>query len=163
MVQSDDLGSAVSKGQDAERIGRDAVGLPAERWLMKKWNAGFTLIELMVVVIIIAALAAMVLPKLLPQVDEMKIDIARSDVSSISTAVKLFWLRHDGTYPASMDELLPYLEGAARPKDPWKHEYLYEYDPASKTFRVWSCGPDGVSNNGGGDDVTALSGSSGKE
>ena len=124
-------------------------------------RSGFTLIEVMVVVIIIAALAGMVLPRLLHTADEAKRDIAKGDIANISVAIKLFWL-HNGRYPTSEEGLKallskptaarnwrgPYLE--KRPLDPWHREYQYRC-PGSKNvdgFDLWSLGPDEANADG---------------
>ena len=114
---------------------------------------GFTLIELMVVVIIIAALAGMVLPHLMPVTESAKSKIAMGDIANISLALKMYRL-HTGRYPTAeqgLDVLLqpskefsgePYLERA--PLDPWNRKYEYRY-PASHNvsgFDLWSQGPD---------------------
>ena len=120
-------------------------------------KSGFTLIEIMVVVIIIAALAGMVLPHLMDKPDQAKADIARADIRSINTALKLFKL-DTGKYPAGDDGLKslikkppssvdnwrgPYLE--KEPNDPWKNPYQYK-NPGSRGVigvDVFSTGPDG--------------------
>jgi len=125
--------------------------------------AGFTLIELMVVVIIIAALAGMVLPRVLPASDEAKANISRGDIAGITTALKLYRLHHD-SYPTTeegLDVLLqapssktwnePYLEKKA--VDPWKRSYKYKYPGSRNTtgFDLWSVGAD--AQDGTEDDV----------
>lgn len=116
--------------------------------------AGFTLIELMVVVIIIAALAGMVLPRVLPLSDEAKNHIAKGDIANITMALKMFHLKND-RYPSSdegLKVLYPeYLEKKAR--DPWKRDYLYRNPGAhiAGSFDLWSQGKD---PQGESDDVS---------
>ncbi len=123
--------------------------------------AGFTLIELMIVVIIIAALAAMVAPNLISRSDEAKEKIARGDLQSLDTALKLYRLDR-GAYPSSdqgLDILLmaaggkePYLE--KKPLDPWGRKYFYRcpgiHRPTS--YDLYSAGKD--AKEGTSDDIT---------
>ena len=122
---------------------------------------GFTLIELMIVVIIIAALAAMVAPSLINTADDAKEKIAKGDMSSLDLALKLYHL-NTGAYPTTaqgLDVLLqstggkgPYLE--KRPLDPWGNKYHYAcpgiHRPTS--YDLSSPGKDG--RDGTEDDVT---------
>ncbi|MBT3191882.1 MAG: type II secretion system major pseudopilin GspG [Verrucomicrobia bacterium] len=123
-------------------------------------RSGFTLIELMIVVIIMAALAGMVLPRLLDRADDAKINISKGEIASITMALKFYKL-DNGTYPSGLSELMtkpasaknwkgPYLEKAA--VDPWSRPYKYkfkgEHNPTG--FDLSSDGPDLASSE---DDV----------
>ena len=68
-------------------------------------NSGFTLVEMMLVVIIIATLAAMVIPRLAGRTEQAKISRAQADLASIGLALDLYELDL-GHYPASLEELV---------------------------------------------------------
>jgi len=124
----------------------------------------FTLIELMVVVIIIAALAGMVAPRLIGRSDEAKAEIAKGDISQIGVGLKLFRLDM-GRYPSSDEGLQalmanpgsvgnwkgPYLE--RQPLDPWKQPYEYRQPGTHGVmgYDLYSIGKDGA--DGTDDDV----------
>lgn len=129
-------------------------------------KSGFTLIELMIVVIIMAALAGMVLPRLINRADDAKSYIAQAAIdASLKTALQLYRV-DNGKYPTSSDGGLnalitkpssaknwkgPYLEKNAN--DPWGNVYEYKYPGShnSISFDLSSRGPDGES--GTADDV----------
>lgn len=132
---------------------------------LKKDRSGFTLIELMLVVIIIGALVAMVMPRLAGRTEQAKVGAAQADISSnIATALKLYELDNGG-YPTDADGGLaalatkpanatnwngPYLE--KKPVDPWGREYKYKSPGVHRTFDydLYSLGKDGVESQ---DDV----------
>ena len=110
---------------------------------------GFTLIEVLIVVVIIGLLAALVAPKLINRLSESKQKIAKQQIQMISTALDLF--RADvGRYPTTEEGLKalikrpesippelwkgPYLKNAKLPKDPWGNPYVY-YGPDSEIVR----------------------------
>lgn len=119
---------------------------------------GFTLIELMLVVIIIGALVAMVMPRLTGRSEQARSTAAEADIrSNIALALKLYEL-DNGNFPSTeegLNALLnkpasapnwrgPYLE--KKPIDPWGREYKYkcpgEHRPAD--YDLYSLGKDGV-------------------
>lgn len=130
-----------------------------------KSRSGFTLIEIMLVVIIIGALVAMVMPRLAGRTEQAKAGAAKADVSSnIATALKLYEL-DNGHYPTSEEGGLaalqtkpsnatswngPYLE--KKPVDPWGREYIYKSPGTHRTYDydLYSLGSDGQENQ---DDV----------
>ena len=99
---------------------------------------GFSLIEIMVVVVILGILAALVVPKIINRPDEARAVKAKQDVLSIQSALDLYKL-DNGFYPTTDQGLLALVEKPTSspepqdwqiylktlPKDPWGHDYLY--------------------------------------
>ena len=118
---------------------------------------GFTLIELMLVVIIIGVLVSMVVPRLVGRSEEARVSAARADIhANISVALDLFEL-DNGKFPPTLSDLRSktgkglYLKRS--PQDPWGNPYVYrspgDHNP---DYDLYSYGRDG--KEGGGDDVT---------
>ena len=123
-----------------------------------KNKKGFTLIELMLVVIIIGALVAMVMPRLAGRSEQAKVGAAQADINTnIATGLKLYEL-DNGRFPTSeeggLNALLtkpasannwngPYLE--KKPIDPWGREYQYKSPGTHRTYDydLYSLGRDG--------------------
>ena len=117
----------------------------------------FTLIELMLVVIIIGALVAMVMPRLTGRTEQARATAAQADINAnIATALKLYEL-DNGSFPTSeegLNALLaksssatnwrgPYLE--KKPFDPWGREYKYKSPGDHRAdYDLYSSGKDGV-------------------
>jgi general secretion pathway protein G len=132
---------------------------------MIKNDKGFTLIELMLVVIIIGALTAMVMPRLAGRTEQAKVSAAQADVTAnIATALKLYEL-DNGRFPSTEDGGLqalfqrpanannwngPYLE--KKPVDPWGREYKYQSPGTHRSYDydLHSMGRDGIDSE---DDV----------
>lgn len=119
---------------------------------------GFTLIELMLVVIIIGTLVAMVMPRLTGRGEQARVAAAKADIqSNIATALKLYEL-DNGSFPSSDEGLSallsksgsainwngPYLE--RKPIDPWGREYKYKCPGEHRTvdYDLYSLGKDGT-------------------
>lgn len=132
---------------------------------MRAPEKGFTLIEIMIVVIIIAGLASMVVPRLLGRTDQANKSIAKADINSnIAMALKLYHL-DNGKFPTTAQGLNalvtspsgapnwngPYLD--TLPEDPWGGPYQYKCPGnVNKTgYDLYSLGSDG--EEGTGDDI----------
>jgi general secretion pathway protein G len=124
-------------------------------------RSGFTLIELMVVLLIIGLLAGLIGLKVLDRIDEARITKAKADIDRLNEAVK-FYYKDIGRLPEDLLDLVEappdaddwkgYLEGRKIPKDPWKNEYKYMIiDPDKKEYDIYSLGPDGEESD---DDIT---------
>lgn len=121
---------------------------------MMRGASGFTLIEMMLVVIIIGILASMVVPSFVGRAREARIKAAEGDISNLGTALELFELEQ-GAFPSSLGELLTsdkkYLRQTQVPVDPWGNAYTYSN--MGDSYTLSSAGPDGVA--GTGDDITS--------
>ena len=125
---------------------------------------GFTLLELMVVVVIIGVLAALIAPAVLDKIGTAKVTAAKSDIQNIMNALKMYKL-DNGRYPTAdqgLDALVnkptvgpvgnwkPELEKL--PQDPWQHPYQYANPGVHGDIDVFSFGADGQPG-GEGDDA----------
>ncbi len=133
----------------------------------KNRQAGFTLIELMVVIVILGLLAGLILPRFMGESDKAKQQTARTQMSILETALKMYKLDNGG-YPTTEQGLkalveaptagtLPkswrkggYLEKGKVPKDPWKNEFIYVSPGSHGDFDITSLGADGEA---GGEEV----------
>lgn len=132
----------------------------------KRRSGGFTLIEIMVVVVIMGVLAALVLPKVLDRVGQSKTAAAKVEISTIMQALKMYKLDNQRyptteqglqalmakptTGPAASGWKAPYLE--KMPKDPWGNNYQFLSPGVKGEVDVFSYGADGQPG-GTGDDA----------
>jgi len=130
-------------------------------------QAGFTLIEVMVVVVILSILAAFIVPKIMERPDEARVMKAKQDIRSLESALKLYKLDNyvypstdQGlealvSKPAGSPEPKNYKEGGyieRLPKDPWKSAYLYMNPGTHGDIDIYSLGADGQA---GGEGISA--------
>lgn len=129
-------------------------------------SRGFTLIEIMVVIVILAMLAALVGPRIMGRSDDAKIADAKVQIKNIETALKLYKL-DNGFYPGTEQGLqalvekpavgqIPknykaegYLESKKVPKDPWGNDYLFLSPGEHGDYDLCSYGADGVKGGEG--------------
>jgi general secretion pathway protein G len=127
---------------------------------------GFTLIEIMVVVVIMGILAALVVPKLMGRADDARITAARQDIATLMQALKLYKLDNQ-RYPTTEQGLQalvskPTSGPAANgwknggyvdklPKDPWGGQYQYLSPGVKGEVDVFSYGADGQPGGSGND------------
>ena len=127
---------------------------------------GFSLIEIMVVIVIMGVLASLIVPKIMGRPDEARIIAAKQDIASISQALKLYKLDNQ-RYPTTDQGLqslvkkpstspIPsnwkssgYLE--KMPVDPWGNPYQYLYPGTHSEIDIFSLGVDGAIGGEGND------------
>ena len=126
-------------------------------------SAGFTLVEMLVVLTIIGLIMGLIGPRVLGYLAESRVKAAKLQIESFSSALDLFYL-DAGRYPTSaegLDALVmrpsgvevwngPYAKGGRVPPDPWGHPYLY-HSPAdhSPPYEIISLGSDGREGGAG--------------
>jgi general secretion pathway protein G len=136
------------------------------RMNLKSAQAGFTLLEIMVVVVIIGILAALVMPKIISRPDEARAIAAKQDIASLLQALKLYRL-DNLRYPVTEQGLQALVTKPATapippnwksggyierlPKDPWGNPYQYLNPGVQGEIDVFSFGADGVPGGEGND------------
>src|SRR5437879_3141857 len=119
-------------------------------------EAGFTLVEILVVITIIGLIMALVGPRVLNYLSESKVKTAKIQIQSFATALDLFYL-DAGRYPSTAEGLTvlvqasggiaawngPYLKGGSVPNDPWGKPYVYRSPGEHGVYDVVSFGSDG--------------------
>lgn len=131
----------------------------------QKKEKGFTLVEMLLVLVILATLAAVVIPRFAGRSEQAKVTAAQTQISNFELVLDAFEV-DNGFYPKGsdgLDDLVvqpsdtpdwhgPYMDEI--PLDPWGNAYIYEYPGKHNTrgFDLYSMGPDGRAGNE--DDVT---------
>lgn len=132
-------------------------------------QAGFTLIEMLVVITIIGLIMALVAPRVLDYLAESKVKAAKIQIASFGSALDLYYL-DVGHYPTSSEGLAalvarpgnlatwsgPYLNGGVVPEDPWGHDYVYRSPGEHGPYDIVSYGSDGhEGGTGTASDITS--------
>jgi general secretion pathway protein G len=114
-------------------------------------SAGFTLLELLVVIVIIGLLAGYVAPRYFSQVSKSEIQVAKAQIESFEKALDQYRLdtRRYPTNEEGLQALGPYLRKAV-PNDPWGRPYVYRTPGAKGDYEIVSYGRDGKA--GGADE-----------
>ena len=126
------------------------------RYTRQGRNAGFTLLEILVVVVILGIVGAIVVPNIIGQPDRARVEAAQTDIRRLGSALDVYRL-DNFQYPSSeqgLDALVSKPSGFPEPKnynpegyvkkiptDPWGSKYIYEKDDVG--FRLFSMGADG--------------------
>ncbi len=137
-------------------------------WSLLRGKSGFTLIELMVVIVILGILAAIIAPRIIGRTDEAKVTEARVQIKNFETSIKLYKL-DNGRYPSTeqgLDALIAkpaagliprnwrkggYLENSRIPMDPWGNPYIYASPGLHGDYDILSLGGDGARGGEGFD------------
>jgi general secretion pathway protein G len=132
------------------------MDLSAPQGTARQRPGGFTLLELLVVVVIIGLLAAYVGPKYFAQLGKSEVTVARVQIEAFEKSLDTFRL-DVGRYPSTEEGLLalmsapaaaaakwngPYLKKGV-PPDPWGHPYLYRAPGSTAEYEITSLGRDG--------------------
>jgi general secretion pathway protein G len=125
-------------------------------------EAGFTLVEMLVVITIIGLIMGLVGPRVLNYLSESKVKAAKIQLQSFSSALDLFYL-DAGRFPSTSEGLGalvqrapgvaawngPYLKGGTLPNDPWSHAYVYRSPGQHGPYDIISYGADGQEGGSG--------------
>jgi general secretion pathway protein G len=138
----------------------------------RRYRSGFTLVEVLLVLVILGVIAAMVVPNLIGKQGEANVKATRASIAGFENACKLYAVSNNGEFPqVGGDEVInlmlnpgqdtsgrpisPYLEKP--PKDAWGYPLMYEY-PNTKVANatkpaIWSMGLNHQNEDGAGDDI----------
>jgi len=119
-------------------------------------QAGFTLLEIMVVLVIIGVMAAIVAPRFIERADEAKVTATRAQMSNIAQSLKLYRL-HRSRYPSTSEGLNTLIQAGSDgkrymdslPKDAWGNDFIYLSPGVHGDFDLLSYGADGRSGGTG--------------
>ena len=116
-------------------------------------KAGFTLIEVMLVVVIIGILAAVAVPKIGGNLKKAQVNATRGTIKTLDSSIDSFMLDHNAKLPNALQDLIPYIKNAKGvPQDAFGTAFSYTPNHTDGSYEIRSAGPDGVMGNE--DDIT---------
>jgi general secretion pathway protein G len=138
--------------------------------LVSAARAGFTLVEMLVVLVIIGLIMGLVGPRVLNYLTDARSKAAKLQIEAFTSALDLYYI-DSGRYPSANEGLEalvrrpggsevwngPYLKGGAVPADPWGHAYIYRSPGERNPYEIISLGPDGNTGRTGGSASTRTS------
>ena len=126
------------------------------RHRLVRQNAGFTLVEMLVVLAIISLIVGLIGPRIISYLSDSKVKAAQIQMENIASALDLYYLdtNHYPTTAEGLPALVqkpasaptwngPYLKSASALTDPWGHPYVYKFPGQSGPFDLGAMGPDG--------------------
>ncbi|GBD45010.1 Type II secretion system protein G [bacterium HR40] len=149
----------------------DSLRPQPRSWDCRAGERGFTLLELLVVLVVLALLAGLVAPRVLDYLAGAKRDAAKLQIDRLATVLEYYRL-DTGSYPSTeqgLEALLrppagvagwkgPYLDNGALPEDPWGRRYVYRAPAGEAPFEILSLGADGKPGGEGEDaDISSRS------